>query len=199
MSEHPDGSPEPVETHDGFTLDELCDYLDEDRTPTNPAIEASAACVEVLERLAALRSASWAILEADVVEHRDTDPHWIETVLASVRTTAHAGRDIPVPDPDPAATLLVTEGAVRAVVRRAGDAVDGVVVRRVRLRGDVRTVGVPIDVDVTASVALDRGIRAAADELHAVTATTLARHAPFPVATLTVHVVDVHQRSGGAL
>lgn len=199
MTEHADGTLEPVETYDGFTLDELCDYLDDDRTPPNPDIEASAECSRVLDRLAALRSASWSILEADVAAHRDTDAHWIEGVLASVRTTAHAGRDIPVPDPDPATTLLVTEGAIRAVVRRAGDTVDGVVVRRVRLRGDVRTVGVAIDVDVTASVALDRGIHAAADEVHAVVAATLARHAPFPVGTLTVHIVDVHQRTRGTV
>lgn len=187
-----DGVRDDGARYDGFTLDELNDYLDDDRTPANPEIDASAECGRVLERLSALRDASWQLLAADAAAHEEADRHWIDRVLASVRSTARAGRDVPVPDDDPATTLVVTEGAIRAAVRRAGDEVDGVVVRRVRLLGDVTAAGVPIDVDVTASVELGRPIATMTDELHAVAAAAIARHAPFPLGTLTVHVVDVH-------
>ncbi|WP_156364528.1 hypothetical protein [Curtobacterium sp. Leaf261] len=187
-----DGARDDGARYDGFTLDELNDYLDDDRTPANPAIDASPEAGRVLDRLAALRDASWQLLEADATAHETADRAWIDRVLASVRGTARAGRDVPVPDPDPAARLIVTEGAIRAAVRHAGDAVEGVVVRRVRLRGDVTIPGVPIDVDVTASIEVGRPIAPITEALHAAAAEAIGQHAPFPVGTLTVHVVDVH-------
>jgi hypothetical protein len=183
---------------DGFTLDDLSDYLDDDRTPRNPAIEDSAACREVLARLAVLRTATIDLLEADADAARVTDERWIEGVLATIRTTARAGRDIPVPDPDPASTLVITEGAIRGLVRRVGDGLPGMVVRRTRLLGDVGTVGAPIDVDVAVSVAVRVPITPLADELRATLMTVLAVHTPLVVASLVVRVVDLHEDGGAA-
>jgi hypothetical protein len=124
------------------------------------------------------------------------DERWIEGVLATIRTTARAGRDIPVPDPDPASTLVVTEGAIRGLVRRVGDDLPGMVVRRTRLLGDVGTVGAPIDVDVAVSVAVGVPITPLAEELRATLMTVLAVHTPLVVASLVVRVVDLHETGG---
>jgi hypothetical protein len=183
---------------DGFTLDELSDYLDDDRTPRNPAIEDSAACREVLARLELLRVATVDLLEADADAARVSDERWIEGVLTTIRTTARAGRDVPVPDPDPASTLVVTEGAIRGLVRRVGDGVPGVLVRRTRLTGDVGTVGAPVDVDVTVSIAIGVPITPLAEELRRALVDVLAQHTPLAVASLVVRVTDVHEDGGAA-
>jgi hypothetical protein len=183
-------------TYDGFTLDELCDYLDDGREPRNAAIESSEACVEVLVRLNALRNVSWEMLDADAEAGRAEDERWIARVLSSVRSTAHAGRTIPVPDDDPLSALSITEGVVRGVIRRVGDGFPDVVVRRTRLRGDVGTVGAPVEVEVTVSVATGSPVRMLADGLRDALVDALAEHTPLVVADLVVRVVDVH---GGAV
>jgi len=174
-----------------FTLDELSDYLDSGADPVREDIEGDPDAARALQRLRALREASSDLLASDVRAAHGTDEAWITGVLATIRTTAHAGRDIPVPDDDPDSTLVVTEGALRGLVRRLGDSVPGVLVRRTRFTGDVGTPGTPIDVEVTIAVTADAPVRERADALRTLVAAALADHAPFPVHALTVRVADV--------
>lgn len=174
-----------------FTLEELTEYLDTDRDPVREDIEADDAAVDALRRLERLRQASADLLDADVRAAGHADDGWIAGVLASIRTTAHAGRDVPVSDPDPAAHLVVTEGALRGVVRSLGDAVPGVLVRRTRFSGDVTVLGAEIDVEVTIAAAADAPIHERAEALRSVVRSALDEHAPFGVRSLTVRVADV--------
>lgn len=177
--------------YDGHTLDELAEYLDGDRTPPDASIDESEACRAVLERLEQLRDASRDLVLADVEDHRDVDERWIEGVVAAVRTTVSAGRDIPVPDDDPASALVITEGAVRGLVRSLGDEVPGLVVRRTRLRGDVTHPGSPVDVEVQVSVSVDAGLLPVTERssvLRALVMEALGRHTPLAVRTVDVRV-----------
>lgn len=174
-----------------FTLDELSDYLDSGRDPVRPEIESDADAVDALRRLERLRTASADLLDADVRAAGSHDDAWISDVLTSIRTTAHAGRDIPVPDPDPTAALIVTEGALRGLVRELGDRVPGVLVRRTRFDGDLTVPGGEIDVEVTIAATPDASMRERADALHDLLGAALAEHAPFTVRSLTVRVADV--------
>jgi len=174
-----------------FTLDELADYLDSGRDPVRPEIETDADASAALRRLEQLRVASADLLDADVRAAGAADDDWIARVLASIRTTAHAGRDIPVPDDDPTSRLVVTEGAIRGLVRVLGDALPGVLVRRTRFEGDVTTPGAAIHVEVVVALAADAPLRDRADTLRELVAAALHEHAPFAVASLTVRVADV--------
>jgi hypothetical protein len=174
-----------------FTLDELADYLDSGRDPVRPEIETDADASAALRRLEQLRVASADLLDADVRAAGAADDDWIARVLASIRTTAHAGRDIPVPDDDPTSRLVVTEGAIRGLVRVLGDALPGVLVRRTRFDGDVTTPGAAIHVEVVVALAADAPLRERADALRELVAAALHEHAPFAVASLTVRVADV--------
>jgi hypothetical protein len=174
-----------------FTLDELADYLDSGRDPVRPEIETDADASAALRRLEQLRVASADLLDADVRAAGAADDDWIARVLASIRTTAHAGRDIPVPDDDPTSRLVVTEGAIRGLVRGLGDALPGVLVRRTRFDGDVTTPGAAIHVEVVVALAADAPLRERADALRELVAAALHEHAPFAVASLTVRVADV--------
>lgn len=174
-----------------FTLDELSGYLDSGRDPVRDDIEADPAATDALRRLERLRAASADLLDDDVRAVGRDDEGWIGSVLASIRTTAHAGRDIPVPDPDPAAELVVTEGALRGLVRSLGDAMPGVLVRRTRFTGDLATPGAEIDVEVTIAVVADAPLHDRAEALRVVVLAALEEHAPFAVRILTVRVADV--------
>lgn len=184
--------------HGAFTLDELADYLDSGRDPVRPEIEADIDARAALRRLEQLRVASADLLDADVRAAGASDEGWIASVLASIRTTAHAGRDMPVPDDDPTSHLVVTEGAIRGLVRALGDRVPGVLVRGTRFTGDVTTAGAPIDVEVVVAVVSDAPLRERADALREIVATALHEHAPFTVASLTVRVADVLTPGGHA-
>lgn len=175
----------------GFTLEELSDYLDAGRTPARPDIDADPEAAEALVRLESLRTASHDLLDAEAADASASDAGWIASVLASVRTTAHAGRDIPVPDDDPASTLVVTEGALRALVRSLGDEVPGVVVRRTRFTGDVTTAGGPVDVEVSIAASADGPVHLRAEALRSIVEDALEAHAPFAVRSLVVRVADL--------
>jgi hypothetical protein len=171
-----------------FSLEELSDYLDAGREPVRPEIEGDPEAAAALARLTALRAASRDLLDADA---SGADDSWITGVLASIRTTAHAGRDIPVPDDDPASTLVVTEGALRGLVRALGDEVPGVVVRRTRFTGDVTVPGGPVDVEVSIVATADASVRDRAEALRAAVEVALLEHAPFVVRSVVVRVADL--------
>ena len=171
-----------------FTLEELSDYLDSGRDPVRPEIDRDPEALAALGRLESLRTASRDLLDADV---SGADDSWITGVLTSIRTTAHAGRDIPVPDDDPASTLVVTEGALRGLVRALGDDVPGLVVRRTRFTGDVTVPVGAVDVEVTVAVTADGPVHDRTEALHVAVAAVLEAHAPFAVRTVVVRVADL--------
>ena len=112
-----------------------------------------------------------------------------------------AGRRIPVAHPDPAADLALTEGAVRALIRSVGDGIDGVIVGRTRIDGEVETLGAPIEVHVEISVRYGEPFDGIAARMRSAVVAELARHAELTVAAVDVTVTDVRDpewEGGGA-
>ncbi|BDZ51368.1 hypothetical protein GCM10025867_36090 [Frondihabitans sucicola] len=182
---------------DGFTLDELSEYLDEGRTPINPAIEASPGCQMALSALERLKNVSWSMLEAEAHEAPERDNVWITGLLDNIRREIRAGRDIPLTSPDPDVRMILTEGSVRGLIRAACDQVDGVLIGRCVLAGDVTIPGEPIDVDVTASVAWGENLHQLARELRSIIRTALALHTELNVAAVNVTIEDIHTHNDG--
>ncbi|MCU1483244.1 MAG: hypothetical protein JWQ19_4030, partial [Subtercola sp.] len=150
-------SPSPLDdaTLDGHTVEQLSDYLDRGRQPRDPAIEASPAAQHALAALSRLRAVAPRIIAADAVYFAPKSENWISRILDQIGVQAHAGRDIPIPHDVPGAELSISEGAVRALVREAGDETEGLIVERTRLNGDVETLGAPVDVHVVVSTFAD--------------------------------------------
>lgn len=182
------------ETVDGHTLDELGDYLDRGRVPPDPAIDQSADCQVALASLERLRRISESALSLEVAERGEVDEGWLRGILSGISREARAGRDIPLPSPEPVGVFRITEGAVRGLIRSAGDAVDGLVIGRCRLTGDVTEPGAPIVVDVDASVLWGVRIDDAADRLRAAIARQIERHTALVVDAIDITVHDVHSR-----
>lgn len=130
----------------GHTLEELAAYHERGRTPPIASIDGDPQCRAVLDSMDRLGALSRELIETDA--RADVPESWFQQILGDVARESRAGRDLPLLDDDPV-RVVVTEGAVRGLVRDAGDAVEGVLVERVEL--DLDEV-VRVDVRMTISV-----------------------------------------------
>ncbi|HEY0119508.1 MAG TPA: Asp23/Gls24 family envelope stress response protein [Cellulomonas sp.] len=190
----PDGSRFSLATADldGHTIEELSAYLDADRQPRDPTIEASPACQLALQAMERLRAASGRLLTADAETESAADESWVRQVLAGIALDARAGRRIPLRHVSPGADLGITEGAVRGVIRSAEDDVDGVVVGRCRIDGDLEAPNGTVDIAVDVSVRLGVDIPSVAGRLRAAIAARVQANTDLSVRAIDITVHDVH-------
>jgi len=186
------GGPEARADADTVSTERLADYLDSGREPYDPLIEDDPACLAQLVALERLRALSSELVESDVETAPAPDPSWIAGVMDRVRLESRTGRDIPLASPDVRSTVHITEGAVRSLVREAGDSVPGAVVVSCGLAGDVGIADAPIRVDVAVSVVYGADLRHVADLVREAVAAALARQTEIVVEALDVTVRDVH-------
>jgi uncharacterized alkaline shock family protein YloU len=177
---------------DAVSTERLADYLDSGRQPYDPLIEDDPAARAQLVALQRLRSLSAELVESDAEAAPAPDPSWIAGVMDRVRLESRTGRDIPLASPDVRSTLHITEGAVRSLVREAGDSVPGAVVVSCGLAGDVGVVDAPIRVDVAVSVVYGADLRQVAHLVREAVAEALGRQTELVVEALDVTVRDVH-------
>ncbi|WP_232299839.1 Asp23/Gls24 family envelope stress response protein [Leucobacter komagatae] len=177
---------------DGHTIDELSDYLDAGMTPPDASIDNSASCQLALNALSRLQTLSRSMLEEDIDEQEPADESWVATILTSIGLEARSGRRIPFTPPTPTSELSVTEGAVRGLIRDAGDDTDGLLIGKVRLEGDVTIPGEPIRVHVHASSLWGKSIPVTADLVRDAIARSLHDHTELNVVAIDVTVTDVH-------
>lgn len=177
----------------GYDVAALGEYLDRDCEPPIAAIDENPECQAALDRLRRVRALSRELVDADARTQPPLPAEWVRGLIADLELDVRSGRDIPFGGDDPLARLSITEGAVREVVRGAGDQVPGVLVGSVRLLGDVTTAGEVIDVDVRISVALIEPIPDIAQQVRNRVATALLTHTELRVGRIDVTVDDVHQ------
>ncbi|KZX21043.1 Asp23/Gls24 family envelope stress response protein [Rathayibacter tanaceti] len=185
--------PEPGTSEpDGIGIDELSDYLDHGRSPYDPAIEESPEHRRTLQALERVRTLSGALIDDDAARLPVPEESWFGSILAQVRREARAGRDIPFASVQPDVSLTITEGAVRGLVREAGDSVPGVLVGRCRLLGDVAEPGAEVVVELTISVFWGVPIARAAQQVRERVHSRLLTQTELRVSTIDVRVEDVY-------
>ncbi|WP_065962346.1 Asp23/Gls24 family envelope stress response protein [Curtobacterium sp. UCD-KPL2560] len=176
---------------DGHSIDELADYLDAGMQPADPSIDDSAACQNALAAIIRLRQSSLGSLEAAAAQEPPADESWIGGVLANISLEARAGRDVPLRAESPTERPVMTEGAIRSLVRSAGDVVPGVVIARCSLDGDVVRLGAPVRVTVELAVRAGSPIHDAADRVRSAVAAVLAEQTDLVVEAVDVRVRDL--------
>ncbi|MEN0023689.1 MAG: Asp23/Gls24 family envelope stress response protein [Microbacterium sp.] len=182
----------------GTTIDELSDYLDRGRTPRDPHIESCPDCLNALEALERVGRLSRDLIDADAAELPAPPESWFERIFTSIQEELHAGRSLPISHPDPRVQITVTEGAVRALLRDSGDAIDGVFVSRTEIVGDAERLGAPVEINLTASVRFGTSIQHLTDELREVAYAALAKHTDLNVTAVNISVEDIHTESKDA-
>lgn len=176
----------------GYTLDDLSAYLDRGRTPAIAAIDDSPECQAMLASMERVGSLARDLLAQDVREHPTVEEGWLGGLLTSISREVRAGRDIPLASPDPRTTLSITEGAVRELVRAAGDSVDGVLVGSCSVEGEVTTPEAGVRVVLTISVVLHSPVREVAESVRQRVYSELLSHTELAVESIDVTVADVH-------
>ncbi|PYY36320.1 hypothetical protein DEJ32_13210 [Curtobacterium sp. MCPF17_046] len=176
---------------DGHTIDELSDYLDAGMQPADPTIDDSPACQNALAAILRVRHASLASLDQAAEAEPPADESWIGGVLANISLEVRAGRDIPLRAAAPTERPVLTEGAVRSLVRRAGDEVPGVVVSRCLLDGDVTALAAPVRVSVEVAVVAGRRLVPTADAVRLAVEEALATQTDLTVVAVDVVVRDL--------
>ncbi|UYC80467.1 Asp23/Gls24 family envelope stress response protein [Curtobacterium poinsettiae] len=177
---------------DGHSIDELTDYLDAGMQPADPSIDDSPACQNALAAIIRVRHASLRSLEAAARDEAPADESWISGVLANISIESRSGRDVPLRPQSETERPVMTEGAIRSLIRRTGDEVPGVLVARCRhLDGDVTELASPIRVVVEIAIASGPSIPATAELVRAAVAGTLAEQTDLLVEAIDVVVRDL--------
>jgi uncharacterized alkaline shock family protein YloU len=211
MSANPESIPDPAVEHlldqnappaavlalepedlDGYSVDDLSDYLDAGMIPRDPVIDVSPACQIALAALARLRKLTASFLDDEAAMEEPRTDAWMSSLLQNISLESRAGRQIPFRTADLRTELAITEGAVRGLIRAAGDTVYGILVGRSALVGDVTMLDEPITVDVDATIVWRNNIPDAAEQLRHVIEQTLASNTDLTVAGITVTITDVH-------
>lgn len=182
---------------DVVSPERLVDYLDAGRQPYDPEIEESPEAMAQLAALERLRSMGARLLEADAAATPAPDPSWIAGVMDRVRLESRAGRQIPLSSIDDRSTLHITEGAVRALIREAGDGVEGAMVISCTIRGDVSVPGALVRVEVVVSGLFGRSLPTLADAVREAVASRLSRQTELTIEGVDVTVDDVHLHGEG--
>lgn len=173
---------------DGHTVEELAAYLDRGSTPVDPTIERSPGCRRALAALQRLRALSDSVVAGPASR---TDDSWRRAVMQRIALDARAGSDFLLavtPDGD---EVLMTEGALRGIVRAAGDDEPGFLVGRVRFDGDLSAPDGPLVVRIDLLVAYGVPIRAGADRLRIAVRERIERHTRFRAPRIDLTVRDV--------
>lgn len=182
---------------DAISPERLVDYLDAGRQPYDPEIEESPEATAQLAALERLRSMGARLFEADAAATPAPDPSWIAGVMDRVRLESRAGRQIPLSSIDDRSTLHITEGAVRALIREAGDGVEGAMVISCTIRGDVSVPGALVRVEVVVSGLFGRSLPALADAVREAVSSRLSRQTELTIESVDVTVDDVHLHGEG--
>jgi len=177
---------------EGVSVERLSDYLDAGRQPWDSAIEEDPAALAQLAALERLRSMSVELVATDEAETPAPDPSWIAGVMSRVRLEARTGREIPLSSPDERSRLHITEGAVRSLIREAGDSVTGAVVVSCGITGDVTLLDSPVRVDVAISALFGAAVPALAESVRNAVSRRLLQQTELVVEAVDVTVRDVH-------
>lgn len=190
--------PDPVRL-DGHTIEELSAYLDAERTPTNFSIESSPGCQIALTALTRLRELTAHTLEVQAAVEPAPPDSWVHSIMNRIALEARTGRDIPIAHPAPTAHLTMTEGAVRGMIRAAGDSIPEVIVGRCRIDGDVTVPGALLTVAVDISVAWGESIPIAADRAREAIQRQLSKHTELNITAVDITVQDIRFAGTGTV
>lgn len=182
----------PIEDLNGHTIEELDEYLDRGQFPPDSSIDDSPNCQIAIAGLLRLRRMAATLLDEEAAREAARDDGWIHTILGNIRAEARTGRSIPVQHDAPTAHLSLSEGAVRGIVRAAGDDIDGILIGRCLLDGDVTIPGAPVSVQVNASVVWGESIPELAPRVRQAIYAALALHTELNIVAVDVTITDVH-------
>lgn len=181
---------------DGYTLERLADYLDAGRQPYDPGIESSPACRHALAALRRLQDVAADLLDDGDEEDVADEEAWVTRIMGHISLDAHAGADFPLTSDDPDVTLVMTEGALRALIRAVGDDQPGFLIGRVQFHGDLNRPATLLTIRVHVTVRHGIRIPPAVDLLRDEISATVHKHTDFQDLQIDITVQDLTVPTG---
>lgn len=185
------GEDEPTIGAAGYTLTQLSEYLDAGRVPFNADIEGDPECERALAALERVTQASHELIEAESAATPAPSVAWLQSMMRGIAMDARAGREIPLTSGEPAFEFSQSEGVVRELVRRTGDAIDGVLIGRCVLDGEVTQPGAPVHLTVSVTVLGLQPLHPLADRVRDAIAEALAVHTSLQITGIDIVIADV--------
>lgn len=182
---------EPTIGAGGYTLTQLSEYLDAGRLPYNADIENDPECERALEALERVTRASHDLIELESAATPAPSGAWLQSMLRGIAMDARAGREIPLTSLEPEFEFSQSEGVVRELIRRTGDAIDGVLIGRCVLDGDVKEPGAPVHLTVSVTVLGLRPLHPLADQVREAIAEAMALHTTLQITGIDIVIADV--------
>lgn len=176
----------------GKTIEDLGDYIDAGRSPSDPSIDNCPECRAVMEALERVSRLSRTMISDDAERLPPLPESWYRSVVAAIQTELRAGRSLPISHPDPRVTITVTEGAVRALLRATGDSIDGLFVGKTEIAGDAEVIGAPVEINLSVTVAWGSDFKRLTGQLRTVARDALAQHTELNVRAINILVEDLH-------
>ncbi len=182
-----------VDDLNGHSVDQLTDYYDAGFTPADPSIDSSVGCQMALAAIGRLRALTNKVIEDGARALPPLDESWLAGILEQISVQVQPGRDIPLDLIGDEGRVVITEGAVRGIIRSAGDQIPGLLVGRVSLIGDVTRADEPIAVSVDATAIWGYHILDSAEQLKQAIDREVRTHTYLNVISIDVNVHDVHR------
>lgn len=172
-----------------FTLEELSDYLASGCNPPREEIDSDPEARHALAQLRRLTKLTNE-LTMDTADVDDETPWWLN-VLHNLSTETRTGRLVPLTTQVDGAEHFITEGAIKALIRDAGDAVPGALLGRIRFDGDIEQPQAPVVVDIDVTIKAHTVIPEAAEQIRHAALESLSHHSSLKVAAINVTISDV--------
>ncbi|WP_166987282.1 hypothetical protein [Canibacter zhoujuaniae] len=173
-----------------INFDEINDFFDNAGEALQDRFESDPHASHVLQQLGRLRS-----LTAEVSKRSsaaiETSADWWEQLTTLIIADSRPGRVIPLGKATESQELGITEGAVKALIRDASDAIESCLVTKIELPAEITEPGAQITVKLRASVASDVSVKPAADAIRAAVSKKLKTHTTLDIAAIDVQVSDV--------
>jgi hypothetical protein len=179
----------------GHGLDELDDYLTHGTSPYEGHYRQCPQCQAGLASLRSLNDLTALLAEEDARQAADADG-WLQDILSNLRLETRAGRSIPVASENPGDGLSATEGAVVALIRSTGDAIDGVTIGKCRLHGDITEPGAETRVELSVTALHGYRLPTLVDTLRAAVAEAFVLHTELVLASVDITVSDLLEPDG---
>lgn len=142
-----------------------------------------------------LRELGMALLERDEASSPDL-AGVVEAVTTQIRREARAGRDVPFATSTPSQRLLLTEGALRGLLRESADGVAGTIVARCQVTGDVEDPAVPIGARLAISVAWPQPLRDTAAAVRTAVVSAIQEQTGRTAGAIDIEIIDLHTVTG---
>ncbi len=181
----------PLETLSNWLEDEHSGNHSPQHLLTGRHIHHCPTCTQRLEALQRLERITNELV-AEEENQQLSDNSWLDNMLSNLLLETRAGRSIPLTAHHELDTLTQTEGSVIAAIRRAGESLDGALVSRCRLDGDVESPRAPIDVELVVSVQEGSAAAEITEQLRQRVAQELERISELNVEHINITVEDVH-------